>query len=279
MRHISIIGAGNIAYRFTQALHESGQSIDYVYNRTRLKAEKLCKYLKSIGSGALPADNPGQLFNSEIIIIAVSDDAIRKVVEELVECISEAKIRESERQEPFPIFLHTSGATDIEVLSPLDKLGYHTGVIYPLMTLSKTKNIDFCEVPFLLESHVPQVRAIMEELVIPFKCDYSFCDSEKRLRMHAAAVFSCNFINYILELAFEVSGNWSTYLLPTTLEMVRKSFLKSPQEMRTGPAVRGDLETISRHLEMLGKLGMKEHEEVYRLLTENIIRRSRSEKK
>lgn len=270
MYNISIIGAGNIAYRFSQALFESGNIINFVYNRTPEKAQKLSKYLNSLGANSSPINELAQIFQSDIIIIAVSDDAIKNVVED----IALAQYN-SQHQ---PIFLHTSGATDIEVLKPLKEKGYPIGVLYPLMTLSKTKNIKFNEVPFLLEAQTPEVKEVLENIVKPFKTDYDFCDSEKRLRMHAGAVFSCNFINYILELAFDVAGNWSTYLIPTTIEMVRKSFLKSPQEMRTGPAVRGDMETIKKHMELLESLGMEEHKEVYELITKNIIKRCKKTK-
>lgn len=269
MGSLSILGAGNMGFRLGLALTEAGETVEYVWNRTEDRGQKLVRALRANGSEARFTPRLEDLAGSEILILAVSDDAIPLLVGELARILPQA----GDSSAASPLVLHTSGATSYDVFRPLTEAGFRCGVFYPLMTLSRNKNIDFKDVPFLFESPDPRVRDRMAELAFRLRSEYMFCDSAKRLRMHAAAVFSCNFVNYILGLAFEVAGNSHTFLIPATLEMVRKSFLKTPWETQTGPAIRGDRHTVEKHLALLHELGLKEEEEVYRLMTQRISER------
>ena len=264
---ISLAGAGNLAFRLAIALAENGIPIQYVWNRSPERGEKLTKALERNGSATRYTQHLTDLTESDIIILAISDDAIAPMVERLArEFPSQCR----------PIILHTSGATPYSVFRPLEEAGFRCGVFYPLMTLSRTKNVNFMEIPLLFETPDPTVRQWMADLAFALKAEYLFCDSDKRLRMHTAAVFACNFVNYILGLAFEVAGNSHTFLMPLAWEMLRKAFLKTPWDAQTGPAIRGDRTTIEKHLQLLQQLGLPEEEEIYRLLTERIAQRFNS---
>lgn len=293
MNTISFIGAGNVAFRMAIALQEKGYTIPTVWNRSQEKAVKLTRALNSnlsaytaynaaqagtytpvpTGTPSVSAASFEELLESDMVIIAVSDDAISSVAESLSLTIK--KVIASGNIGSLPICVHTSGATPLDVLSPLKELGCQCGVLYPMMTLSRSKNINFRDVPFLIEGNDERTLKALKGVCDTLGSEYYICDSTKRLRMHAAAVFSCNFTNYLLSLAFEVAGDAHNLLLPTTLEMIRKSFLQSPKMALTGPAKRGDMKTIAKHLELLDSLGMKEHAEIYRTITDNIITRTK----
>lgn len=292
MNSISFIGAGNVAFRMATALQEKGYVIPQIWDRTSDKAAKLVRALNSnlaayTSSNAartgtftpVPTGTPtgvsssfGDLLDSDMVIIAVSDDAIAAVTASLADAVKEHIA--SGNNTSLPIFVHTSGATSIDVLSPLKEAGCQCGVLYPMMTLSRSKSIDFKNVPFLIEGCEGRTLKALGGVCDALNSEYYVCDSAKRLRMHAAAVFSCNFTNYLLDLAFEVAGEAHNLLLPTTLEMIRKSFLQSPKMALTGPAKRRDRKTIAKHLELLESLGMEEHAGIYRTITENIIKRT-----
>ncbi len=257
---ISIIGSGNVAVRFSLALAESGYAIDYIYNRSKKNGERLAAILRESGQKTEFSSTLEPLTASKIIIIAVTDEAILEVIQNLSLSIGTEK----------PIVFHTSGATSLSELAPLGEKGCKYGVLYPLMTLSKSKNIVFNEVPFLLEASDDDVKELLIEMLGSLNSDYTFCDSEKRLRMHTAAVFSCNFVNYFLSVAFDIAGHSPTLLLPATIETVRKAFLVHPTVMQTGPAIREDVSTINKHLELLHKLGFSEYEELYKELSQKI---------
>ncbi len=269
MYSISFIGAGNVAFRLSLALQLAGHSIDFICNRDINNGNKLVKAINKNGGEAKYTNDYKALLNSEVVIISVSDDAIEEVTKGIAASLKEVSLGEIQ----LPNFFHTSGATDIKALSTLMDMGFECGVLYPLMTISKSKNINFSDVPFLLESTSQTTKRVLEGLTSSLNSEYFLCNSEKRLRMHTAAVFSCNFINYLLGLSFEVAGNAHTLLLPSTLEMVRKSFLLSPEAASTGPAKRGDLTTINKHIDLLEQLGLEEHKEIYKLLSDKIIKK------
>ena len=91
--------------------------------------------------------------------------------------------------------------------------------------------------------------------------------------MHTAAVFTTNFVNYMLTLAYDISNPDFTFLLPSTIEAVRKAFLQTPMSAQTGPALRKDMKTLENHMQLLQEKGFTEHLEIYRTLSEHIIKR------
>ena len=257
MYNISIVGAGNVAFRMALFLQAAGHCIDCVYARDLEKAGKVVRALKRGKSDAVAVNDINLLPKSDITIIAVSDNAIAQVAAQLP------------HKDAFTV--HTSGATPMSVL---EEAGLHNcGIFYPLMTLSMNKDIDIRLVPFLLESANERGKEILVDLVNSLKAEYKICDSYKRLQFHTAAIFTTNFINYSLSLAYDISHPDFVFLLPSAIESVRKAFLNTPAVSQTGPAKRGDTNTINKHLEVLSEDKFAEHLEVYKFLTEKIYKK------
>lgn len=260
---IAFVGAGNVAFRFSLALQEKGYNISYVYSRTERSRDKLVRALQANGAGTQATGNYRTLARAAVVFIAVSDDAIESVVSGMRE--------ELAGMDSLPAVVHTSGATDISVLRPLEEAGCRCGVIYPLMTLNRNKNVDFKDVPLLLESTSRELMPILDSIASDLGGEHYFYSSEDRLKMHLAAVFTTNFVNYILGLAFPIVQHDHPLLIPGTIEAVRNAFLHTPASTLTGPARRGDMMTIRKHLDLLQSMGMTEQEEIYRLFTDRIL--------
>lgn len=260
---IAFVGAGNVAFRFSLALQEKGYNISYVYSRTERNRDKLVRALQANGAGTQATGNYRTLARAAVVFIAVSDDAIESVVSGMRE--------ELAGMDSLPAVVHTSGATDISVLRPLEEAGCRCGVIYPLMTLNRNKNVDFKDVPLLLESTSRELMPILDSIASDLGGEHYFYSSEDRLKMHLAAVFTTNFVNYILGLAFPIVQHDHPLLIPGTIEAVRNAFLHTPASTLTGPARRGDMMTIRKHLDLLQSMGMTEQEEIYRLFTDRIL--------
>lgn len=265
MYKISFIGAGNVSYRLSLALQKAGHTINSICNRNTENAEKVQRALKRENSKVCIVNKIEDIPESDILVIAVSDSAIKDVAKQIAPF-----------KEKFKLIVHTSGATDMQILkeAQID----NCGVFYPLMTLSKNKDIDIRLVPFLLEHNNAQAEEILTQIVQSLKAEYNFCSSEKRLQMHTAAVFGTNFINYILSLAYDVSSPNFTFLLPGAIETVRKAFLNNPTISQTGPALRKDMETINKHIKVLEDKGLGTHLEVYKILSEKIMEKYNKEK-
>lgn len=254
MYRISVIGTGNLATRISGGLQQAGHEIVAVFDRDIAKAEHLSRMLRRYKGKAIFTSDYSEIPDCDIILIAVSDDAIGQVAANLSDCRS--------------LIVHTSGGTRMQVLADCGIKRY--GVLYPLMTLSKSKNIDLKIIPFLLEAGCSSDLGILMEIVASLKAEYKICDSEKRLEMHTAAVFVSNFVNYMLSLAYDIANPDYVLLLPLAIESVRKGFMIEPQKAQTGPARRADMKTIANHTALLEEKFPKEHLEVYEMLTKLI---------
>ena len=262
MYKINIIGAGNVAFRMALFLQGAGHSIECVYARDVEKAEKIVRALKRGKSDVVAVDNMEDIPHSDITILAVSDNAIMQVASQLP------------HKNDFTV--HTSGATPMSVLS--DAGLTNCGIFYPLMTLSMNKDIDIRLVPFLIEYSSDNGKEILVDIVNSLKAEYKICDSYKRLQFHTAAIFTTNFINYSLSLAYDISHPDFVFLLPSAIESVRKAFLNTPAVSQTGAAKRGDTNTINKHIEVLSDEKFAEHLEVYKFLTEKIYKKYNTDK-
>lgn len=262
MYTVSIIGAGNVAYRMALFLQAAGHSVECVCARNMKKCEKVVRALKRGRSNAFATTDFSSVPESDITIIAVSDNAIKEVASLL--------------PHKGAFIVHTSGATPMSVLTEAGLT--NVGVLYPLMTLSMNKDLDIRLVPFLLEAENNKGKDILIGIINSIKAEYKVCDSRKRLQFHTAAIFTTNFINYSLSLAYDISYPDFTFLLPSAIESVRKAFLNTPAASQTGPAKRGDTGTIGKHIDVLSEERFAEHLEVYKFLTEKIYKKYNTEK-
>ena len=133
----AFIGAGNVAFRFALAMQEKGYNISAVYSRTAKSRDRLAKALRANGSETQAVESIRDLRTASLVIVAVTDNAIPQVVREIADAFVPF------RDNPLPAVVHTSGATPLSVLQPLAELGCPCGVIYPLMTLNRNKNVEF----------------------------------------------------------------------------------------------------------------------------------------
>jgi predicted short-subunit dehydrogenase-like oxidoreductase (DUF2520 family) len=96
--------------------------------------------------------------------------------------------------------------------------------------------------------------------------------SEERKALHVAAVFASNFTNHMLTLSKKILEQNSLsfdLLKPLILETLNKSLSVGPENAQTGPASRGDLEIMDKHLDFI-----KEDPalaEIYKILSQHIL--------
>lgn len=261
MYRISFCGSGNVAYRLSMAIKAAGFPVPYVHGRNSESSEKLVHILNKsdnnphhVSESTKYTNDIQTLADSDIVIMAVSDDAIEELAGKFSTVCSGSMKK--------PILLHTSGASHIKLLSGNESYG----VIYPLMTLSKIKPVDFRQVPFFIEYSDDNVKKVLTDIIFSLGAEYRIADSPERLKIHLAAVYVSNFVNYLIGLAFDLSKPNHMFLMPLAIETVRKAFLyEHPSIVQTGPAKRGDMKTIEKHLSLLSD--MKEHKELYEVIS------------
>jgi len=253
---ITLIGSGNIATHLGAAFKNAGHRIVQVYSRTAQNAAMLAYHIGAEAIDELYNINP----DTDIFIIAVADDAIAQIANELTKCNK--------------LIVHTSGATDLQTLLNFTA---NAGVFYPLQTFSKTKEVDFLTVPLCIEGADENITRILNELAQTISNNVYEIDSAQRRVLHLAAVFACNFPNYLYAIAEELLAEKNIQfdlLRPLILETAQKVQEHLPTDVQTGPAVRNDVKTMETHQKMLtDKPGL---EKIYELLSQGIIKKGKS---
>ncbi|MDR2382664.1 MAG: DUF2520 domain-containing protein [Prevotellaceae bacterium] len=251
---LAVIGAGNLAASVVPAMKRSGVEITRIYSRTYEHAATLAERVDAHAVRSIQ-----ELGNADFYLLAVTDNCIEEIASRL------GKIAGKDS-----VIVHTSGSTDIDVLKPHCT---HYGVFYPFQTFSAAKPVmDFSSVPVYIEANSEPVLLKLRELAEQISGKVSILDSEKRMGLHIAGAFSCNFVNSLLSCAFDICHEFGIApcdLKPLVEKTVEKVFSSgNPKEVQTGPAVRGDTVTVEKHLKFLQtNLELKR---VYALMSEYI---------
>src|SRR5688500_11290728 len=80
--------------------------------------------------------------------------------------------------------------------------------------------------------------------------------SDDRKALHVAAVFASNFTNHMFSIAQEILEDHKLdfeLLKPLIVETINKSLSIGPEAAQTGPAKRGDLEILDKHISFLSQ--------------------------
>jgi len=193
---------------------------------------------------------------TDLFVIAVKDDAIEPIAAEL------AKYNK--------LIVHTSGATSLQ---SLQKYTQKVGVFYPLQTFSKTKELNFNTVPLCIEGADEKITSTLNELAYTITQNVYRVNSDQRKTLHLAAVFACNFPNYLYHVSQQLLVEKQLpfdLLRPLILETAEKVQENLPASAQTGPAVRNDEKTMTSHLEQLQE--NPDLQAIYKLLSQGIIK-------
>lgn len=249
--HIGIIGYGNVGSHLSHILSRALDVDLVIYNRSPLH-----------NSPPLPRStftrNMGDLQPADIILIAVSDDAIVPILKEL-------------RQETTgnPVVCHTAGSVSADTISSYFN---QYGVLYPLQTFSKQKDLHDSDFPVFITGSDPNTVNRIRLVADRITPTVHEIDDQQRQALHVAAVFTCNYTNAMYTIGHRICIDHDldfNYLLPLIEETAQKIFDISPHDAQTGPAVRGDREVILKHSDFLQQYDPK-IQDIYRQLAKFI---------
>ncbi|MGZ3752600.1 MAG: Rossmann-like and DUF2520 domain-containing protein [Mucilaginibacter sp.] len=249
---ITIIGSGNVATHLAAAFKNAGHAIVQVYSRDLQNASLLAYHVRAEAIDDLVNINP----ETDLFVIAVKDDAIEYIASALAEY--------------HKLLVHTSGATDLQALLNHTQTA---GVFYPLQTFSKTKEVNFNTVPLCIEGADEQITSQLKELAYTITQSVYHISSSERKTLHLAAVFACNFPNFLYYIAQQLLMDQKLpfdLLRPLILETAEKVQQLLPADVQTGPAIRNDEKTMSTHLQQLAE--KPELAAIYKLLSQGIIK-------
>lgn len=235
LQKIVCIGAGNLATHLCKALYDKGYQILQVYSRTEHSARQLGETVSATYTTSLD-----KLRNDvTLYIVSLKDSAFAELLPDIV------------RGRENAFFIHTSGSIPMNIWK-----GYvdNYGVLYPMQTFSKSKEVDFRKIPLFLEANNKEGWDILREMANDLSELIYEISSEQRRYLHLAAVFACNFSNHMYALAADIlrqHGLPFEIMLPLIDETASKVHELSPADAQTGPAIRYDENVINNHLELL----------------------------
>ncbi len=247
---LTLVGAGNVAWHMGKALSQNGYVIQQVLDRTASSSKQLAEELKAESSGT-PEDG---IAGTDACLICVSDDAVASVIRHLKpgNCL----------------LMHTAGSVPLDVFR---NNADNYGVLYPLQTFTKGRPLDYSQIPFLTEANNPGNLGLINQIASSVSHKVMEADSTQRLYIHLAAIFASNFSNHMYALAEKLAGDNNMpfdLLKPLIAETTAKAMDIAPFKAQTGPAVRGNVKVIEKHLELLKD--QPRLQELYRMISDSI---------
>lgn len=252
---IVLIGAGNLATHLGKALHAAGHDMLQVFSRTMQSAETLASLLD-----AEPLTDIAQVRDdADVYIFSVKDSALVQLVAQL--CRHEADglgedgavnaLRKAKKGELERVFLHTAGSMPMSVFKGMAQ---HYGVLYPMQTFSKQREVDFSIIPCFVEANDEFAQKQIEGMAREISGRVYQLSSEDRKYLHLSAVFACNFANHCYAISQELleeHGIPFDVMLPLINETAAKVHEMKPKDAQTGPAVRYDENVIDKQSKLL----------------------------
>ena len=242
---VAIAGTGRVAQAFGRLLADHGRPPVAIGGRTRAHTDRAAKHIApsvkplTIGEIAAVADS---------ILIAVADDAIAAVAQEL----ADAGVHTG-------VVLHTSGAHGPELLRVLAARGAATGVLHPLQTIASPETgANVLHGASYGISGDRAAQAWAAELVAIAGGTALRISPGSFGSYHAGAVMASNAVIAAIDAAVVLLGKAGVdrhaalqALRPLCLTSATNAFDTGPEAALTGPVQRGDAETIRTHVAAL----------------------------
>jgi len=224
----------------------AGFPIGSVISRRKSDARRLAKATGAPAWDAFPGPLPEDI---RLVLCCVPDDVLPDLSEALYLM---------PRDWSKCLVLHTSGALTTEVLAPLSALHATTLSFHPLQAFTRSSTPDaFSDIYVGLEGNEFAV-AFGRFLATSLGAHAVVIPAEARARYHLAASMASNFFVTLMALAGEVLGG-AGIDRPTGMAMLRPLIEGTwqnlsghlPEDALTGPIARGDMQTVTSHLEVL----------------------------
>lgn len=232
---IIFIGSGNLATNLALAFKQLGHDILQVYSRTIESANALAIKLDTAATNDIKEIRN----DADLYVFSVTDTALPTLIPQ----ISQGKEDK--------VFIHTAGSMPLDVFK--DQVQNY-GVLYPMQTFSKMREVNFRTIPCFIEANNDKALTVISSLANELSDKVYQLTSNERKYLHLAAVFACNFANHCYALSADILNRHNIpfeIMLPLIDETALKVHALSPIEAQTGPAVRYDENVMQKHLDLL----------------------------
>ncbi|HVS98410.1 MAG TPA: DUF2520 domain-containing protein [Puia sp.] len=243
---VVILGSGNVATALGRRIVAAGHPVTQVAGRNREAVMRLADEWRAGHATGWETVDP----TADLYIAALTDSAIRDLPGKL--------------SLPGRLVLHTAGALSAGTLAAVTD---RPGVLYPLQSFRTGIALPTL-FPLLIDAVRPEDLPIIREFAETLSPQVVRADDAERLKLHVAAVLVNNFTNHLYTLASDFCTREQVdfnLLFPLIRETAGRVEHYPPQQVQTGPALRGDAVTIRKHEEALA--GYKDTGRLYGLFT------------
>ena len=261
---VAIVGTGALGESLALSIKRAGGAVHCIISRDVQRARTLAQKVEAPFSVKLGDNLPAGI---QLVFLCVPDDAIAPTGRLLAEV---------EYLWADVWAAHTSGALTANALRPLSLVGARVFSFHPVQTFTKERDSEWSDIFVGIEGeesgvHIgKQVAALLGSIPL-------LLNAEDKALYHASAVVASNFIVALIGIAadilnqIQVSREDATALLAPLIERTCQNIVASgPERALTGPASRGDIQTIKRHAEALGN-SVPDRYHIYLQLTKEAI--------
>jgi predicted short-subunit dehydrogenase-like oxidoreductase (DUF2520 family) len=246
---IAIVGPGNLGKALALSLDEAGYRVqEIIYRqgstsakRARSLARKLDARAETLESARLEAD---------LLWLCVGDRQIAAVAQGLT----------SRRDWHGKVVFHSSGALLSDELSSLRECGAAVASVHPLMTFVRGARAVLKDVPCAIEGDGRAVKAA-RSIVRDLGAQAFAIERGKKAAHHAWAAFTSPLIIAVLvtgeevaQLAGQTTKEARRRMMPIVKQTIANYEKLGAAGAFSGPILRGDVETVRKHLAVLRKL-------------------------
>lgn len=250
---VSIIGTGRMAKALVAAL-------------TRCNIVPECLLCRDIEKGYQTAYKSqfevqllkdGTQLNADIIFLAVSDDHIGEVSK---------KLNPKENN----LLVHTSGVKGLEIIQHFADNGGKIASMHPVQTIPEHADLNiFNESTFSLLCNDTDFL-LLESLCKQMGGNSIRVTPQEKKQIHISAVFMSNYLVTLAHVAEQVLHSKDSkheiplsILKPLMKKTLDEIFREGTHQALTGPISRGDVNTISEHIDVLKTLNLTSIEVLY----------------
>lgn len=252
---VFIIGPGHVGRGLVRAFHASEVDVVGLHGKRPSGV--------ATSSGALPEEMSG----ANVVVVCVRDPQLDETIDEVVAAAKSGLVDRG------TVILHTSAIAEPEGLRALSDAGFPAGTFHPLVPFSDPEvSAELLRGGWIGIDGENAAKSASRRLAGHLGARTLDIPPGRKPAYHAAAVISSNFPVVLASVAGHLLHDIgvpdaTAYQAVETLMRGALVNMKQalPDDALTGPVVRGDADTVAKHLRAL-----KEHEralEVYRALS------------
>ncbi|MEO8105746.1 MAG: DUF2520 domain-containing protein [Actinomycetes bacterium] len=243
---VGVIGTGRVGGVLGAALERVGHrvvAVSAVSDDSLSRAETLLPEASVVSP-------PEVCAAADLVLVTVPDDQLPGLVEGLAAV---------DAWRPGQLVAHSSGRFGIAVLAPAQKAGAVPLALHPVMTFTGTSiDVDRLAGAFFGVTAPAAFLPVADALVLEMEAEPVHIEERVRPLYHAALAHASNHLAALVassaDLLESAGMDDPRRVLRPLLSATLDNALRLGDQALTGPAMRGDAETVARHIDEIGNV-------------------------